>query len=101
MGSSKFTLQPERSLKTDLKKALNASARVLSSEKVKLLWISFSWIGFLLLLKEKNVQKRLEFTSNGLDIVPSFEANPVFYVLSQFAKLFHLGRSFRFLNASP
>ena len=41
----------------------------------------------------------MDFTSNGFDIVPSFEANPVFYVLSQFAKLFHLGRSFRFLNA--
>ena len=36
MGSSKFTLQPEWSLKTELKKSLNASARALSSEKVKL-----------------------------------------------------------------
>ena len=38
----------------------------------------------------------MDFTSNGLSI-----ANPAFYVLSQFGKLFHLGRSFRFLNASP
>ena len=31
----------------------------------------------------------MDFISNGLDIVPSFEANPVFYVLSQFENLFH------------